>query len=172
MQNWKPRFGEIFFAVQIYHERIFVDEICFTGNEDDEAMCASGNMYQFEQEAQAKADIIKEILGLNSEESRTSLLGRIGNAVTSEIITLLKSHDSEPDFCLGSTPVIQADECDDNNTYTLDSVEVDENGEDIVVDASNCWNSMSLRGENLSVERLCDILDFLKDNEDNIWESC
>lgn len=98
-------------------------------------------------------------------------LRHIRTEAAGTIVDILKrNRDKDADFCLGSTPVISEDPYDDNNTYTLDRVELTEDGEGFTVDASSCSSSMTVRQQDLPLDTLIEIGEFLQENEENIWD--
>lgn len=97
-------------------------------------------------------------------------LKQIRSAVLKDIADLLAAHDGEtldiPYF--GSAPVIFPSPDDqDQDTYTLDRVYSDKGR--IVVDSSSCFNNRSDDADLLDTDTLCEIFDFLQNNEDDIW---
>ena len=99
-----------------------------------------------------------------------SKIQTLRNESVSNILRILKRHNgTEGDFCLGSTPIILEDPFDDNNTYTLDRLELVDNGSDFIADASNCFQNITIKSEDLFLEVLIGIEEFLQDNEKIIW---
>lgn len=88
-------------------------------------------------------------------------------AVESILAILKRNAIFEADFALGSTPIIIEDPYDCDNSFTLDRVYLE--GDTFALDASSCFDNLTRTAEDLTVETLFGILDFLTDNEDDIW---
>ena len=66
----------------------------------------------------------------------------------------------------GSSPIVQEDNTDDNNTMTLDSVSINEKGR-LVFSASNCWTNADFNENNISTDALLNIANWIKENGDD-----
>lgn len=77
-----------------------------------------------------------------------------------------KLHVSDIDDCY--SPIVMEDYMEANNSYTLDAI-LRKNG-DIVFSASNAWNGYDFYINEIGLDFLADILDWLEDNEDEIKE--
>lgn len=98
------------------------------------------------------------------KELRAKIVGQIIDIVTSIDGDELSIVDIEE----GYSPILQEDESDEDNTYTLDTLYV-ENGELYLDGSSSCENS-TWRGSNLNIEILESVLEFLEEHEDEINE--
>lgn len=98
------------------------------------------------------------------KELRAKIVGQI-----IEIVTAIDGDELYiVDIDEGCSPILQEDEFDENNTYTLDKVYV-EQGE-LYLDGSSSYANFTWRGSNLHIEALEDVLEFLKEHEDQIKE--
>lgn len=99
-------------------------------------------------------------------------LQKIRYEALTEISGILTRHQGEtPDFTFGgSTPIVLADEYDDNKTFTLDSVSRDKHG-NLLFDSSSCCSDRTDTEESIPTDALLDIAEFISANEDSIWDS-
>lgn len=104
-------------------------------------------------------------------QNKKSKLQEIRGAIVAGIKDLLVKHEDD-NFDVtdcGSTPVIWPSSDDqDFDTYTLDRIRIDM--EKVLVDSSSSNSSRTDRVEELSADTLLEILDFLEENEDLVWE--
>jgi len=70
----------------------------------------------------------------------------------------------------GCSPVVQEDAYDDNMTYTLDSICLDDDGK-LSFNASSCANNIFLTEDNISTDVLLNIASWLNNNEQEIIEN-
>lgn len=100
-----------------------------------------------------------------------SKLQQIREEIVAGISTILEEHKAyvEDITVCGSTPVIWPSSDDqDFDTFTLDSVYMFSNT--VFVDSSSSNDSRTDRAEELGTDTLVEILEFLENNEDAIWE--
>ena len=98
------------------------------------------------------------------QDVRDSALDSIRMALRGNNIELIEAYDIDP----GSSPIIQEDPFDDNNTYTLDRIILD--GETIYFDGSNASQNCSWNDANIPTDALLDIADYLDMYADEIRE--
>lgn len=104
-------------------------------------------------------------------KTKKSKLQQIREDIIADIRTILEKHslDEMDIISCGSTPVIWPSADDqDFDTYTLDRVYVGR--DNVLVDSSSSDASRTDRAENLGTDTLVNILEFLEDNEELIWE--
>lgn len=104
-------------------------------------------------------------------ENKKTKLQEIRDAVVDGIHDLVvkHKHDVFDVMDLGGTPVIWPSSDDqDFDTYTLDRVRIDK--EDVLVDSSSSDNSRTDRVEDLSTDIIVDLLEFLEEYEEHIWQ--
>lgn len=98
------------------------------------------------------------------------IIENVKKSLVGSVVAILSMHrDDESNFALSSTPVIREDLYDYNNSYTLDRVRLA--GDGFCVDASSCCDSVTIHSDDLKVEEISGILDFILVNKDEIWES-
>ena len=98
---------------------------------------------------------------------------RIRNEVLDAIKALLSAHGLTEvyasDVDQGCSPIIREDPHDGNNSFTLDTLSV--TGGVLTLSISSCWSEETLDESQVDVETLAGILDWLRENEDNLSES-
>lgn len=72
------------------------------------------------------------------------------------------------DLDMGSSPILESDAFDGNNNLTLDRV-ILEKGELYFV-GSSCFGNVTFNEETISTDALCNVADFLEENEEDIAE--
>lgn len=97
---------------------------------------------------QLRAEVVKDIYRIVSATE-------LGNILISEIDE-------------GCSPIIDEDEYDENNTYTLDYVYIE--NDRLFFDGSSSYANYTWNQDNLSVDALCNVLEFLEDHEEKIKE--
>lgn len=99
-------------------------------------------------------------------------LTELRNKIASQIKDIiLSTHNDEIriyDIDEGCSPILQDDEYDENNTYTLDKVYI-YNGI-LYLDGSSSYASFTWRQDNIGIEILAGVLDFLQEHEEEINE--
>lgn len=96
---------------------------------------------------------------------------KIKDELLAAIKEILKKHTEDiMDLTdCGCTPVIWPSADDqDFNTFTMDRIYLDKNGE-ITVESSSSDSNWTNKADQLGVETLADIMDFLEENEKYIW---
>ena len=96
-------------------------------------------------------------------------LKEIRTELVDEIVAIVRKVGGEiyiSDIDKGTSPVLQEDEFDENNTYTLDKVEVTEDG--LSLDGSSAHANFSWTGNNLPIEALEGVLVFLKEHKEEL----
>lgn len=91
------------------------------------------------------------------------------NAVK-ELINIMDKHDCslvETYVCDDTPIVIEGDDCED--TYALDSIRVDEN-KLIIFCCSSSYDNEEVTSKEISTDILIEILEWVKDNEDELFE--
>lgn len=74
------------------------------------------------------------------------------------------------DFSPGESPIVHEDPYgDDNNTFTLDRIDLNDDGT-LSFDSSSCWGNGTDGEDALDIDTLVGIVDWLKDEEDDIYE--
>ena len=73
------------------------------------------------------------------------------------------------DIDMGCSPIIQEDDFDENNTYTLDKISLLPDNR-ISFDGSSSFANYTWVGENIPTDALVGILEFLKDHLEEIKE--
>lgn len=68
------------------------------------------------------------------------------------------------------SPIVFEDYFDSDNTFTLDRINVDDEG-NISIEASSSYNNMSVGLDEIPVDYIEGICDWLFDNEENIREN-
>ena len=98
-------------------------------------------------------------------------LKEIRTEMVKEIVAIVKKAGGEiyiSDIDEGTSPILQEDVCDENYTYTLDKVEVTENG--LFLHGSCAYANFFWTGINLPIEALEGVLVFLKEHEEELNE--
>lgn len=98
-------------------------------------------------------------------------LENLRHEVIEQIISIVNSVGGElyiVDVYGGDSPIVQEDFFDENNTYTLDKITVEEG--ELYLDGSSSYANYTWRGDNLDIIRLVSVLDYLEEHEENIKE--
>lgn len=96
-------------------------------------------------------------------------LKEIRTEMVEEIVAIVRKAGGEiyiSDIDEGTSPILQDDVRDGNNTYFLDKVEVTEDG--LSLDGSSAYANFSWTGNNLPIEALEGVLVFLKEHEEEL----
>lgn len=96
---------------------------------------------------------------------------RIRTQLIADIIAILKNYSIEAldaSDIKTSTPILLQTGLDGNDNYTLDCIRI-ENGE-LLFDGSSCWGKRTWNDGSVTIEALCNIADFLQENEEKIAE--
>lgn len=96
-------------------------------------------------------------------------LKEIRTELVNEIVAIVKKAGGEiniSDIDEGTSPILQDDVRDGNNTYFLDKVEVTDDG--LSLDGSSAYANFSWTGNNLPIEALEGVLVFLKEHEEDL----
>lgn len=107
------------------------------------------------------------------KKSDRSLLETVRNMHIESIRIILETHkfDIMDLSDCGSTPVIYPSSDDqDFDTYTLDRVYIDPKANEILVDSSSSDDNRTDCLSDLATDTLVDIVEFLTDEEDDIWQ--
>lgn len=93
---------------------------------------------------------------------------------TSKIKDFFTKHQLTEIYISDITPTssvtIFNDPCDDNNSETLDRIDFNPETKELSFSSSSCWDSNYWLIEQLQVETIVDILDWLTENEEKIVE--
>lgn len=99
-------------------------------------------------------------------------LAKMRNKIASQIKAIILSTRNDEiriyDIDEGCSPILQEDEYDENNTYTLDKVYL-HNGI-VYLDGSSSHANFTWRQDNIGIEILAGVLDFLQEHEEEIDE--
>lgn len=90
------------------------------------------------------------------------------NAVK-ELINIMAKHDwtSVDTYVCDDTPIIiEGNDCDD--TYALDNISVD--GNKLIFSCSSAYENEEITSDEISTDILIEILEWVKDNEDELFE--
>lgn len=94
------------------------------------------------------------------------------NKIASQIkAIILSTHNDEIriyDIDEGCSPILQDDEYDENNTYTLDKVYLRDGI--VYLDGSSSYANFTWRQDNIDIETLAGVLEFLQEHDDEIKE--
>jgi len=94
------------------------------------------------------------------------------NKIVSQIkAIILSTHNDEIriyDICKGYSPILQEDEFNENNTCTLDKVYLRDGI--VYFDGSSSYASFTWTQDNLGIEILAGVLEFLQEHDDKIKE--
>ena len=97
-------------------------------------------------------------------------LTELRNKIASQIkAIILSTHNDEIriyDIDEGCSPILQEDEYDENNTYTLDKVYLHDGI--VYLDGSSSYASFTWRQDNINIETLAGVLDFLQEHVEDI----
>lgn len=66
------------------------------------------------------------------------------------------------DICECASPIVRTDPANDDYTMTLDRIS--HHGDQLFFDASSCWENATFKEDDLDVETLTDIADWLEEN--------
>lgn len=94
---------------------------------------------------------------------------RIRKELIADIIAILKNNSIEAldaSDIKTRTPILYQTGIDANDTYTLDCIRI-ENGK-LLFDGSSCWGKRTWNEGDVTIEALCNIADFLQENEEKI----
>lgn len=97
-------------------------------------------------------------------EVRDSMIREIKDIMSKYNVTRIDSCDID----YGGSPIVKADDFDDNNTLVLDAIRITEHG--LVFTASSCCVDTEYHEDNIPTDALCDIAEFLCDHEDELAE--
>lgn len=110
------------------------------------------------------------LLALDGEDSAKEALSAIRKAAADKIRSIMKEAGLEEVYAVdineGSSPVVRPDEFDDNNTQTLDSIRLTDDG--LVFCASACCDECEYYEENVPLDALVDIADWLTKNKESL----
>ncbi len=94
------------------------------------------------------------------------------NKIASQIKgIILSTHNDEiriRDIDKGCSPILQKNEYDENDTYTLDKVYL--RNSIVYLDGSNSYAYYTWRQDNINIEILANVLDFLQEHVEKINE--
>lgn len=94
-------------------------------------------------------------------------------AIEENLISLLEEHNVKYIDCfpIGDTPVV-IDCSKDSDTFTLDTIVLhkNSNGTYIEIESSNSYTDEYSLIEDIAIERLIDIYDWVKANEEELFE--
>ena len=97
-------------------------------------------------------------------------LTELRNKIASQIkAIILSTHNDEIriyDIDEGCSPILQEDEYDENNTYTLDKVYLHDGI--VYLDGSSSYANFTWRQDNINIETLAGVLDFLQEHVEEI----
>lgn len=116
--------------------------------------------------------ILTSAWGCTSDEDDALTVKGVRKRVSNKIRRILRSANLNmltiADLDLDSSPIVQEDTMDENNTFTLDHIIVNHDNT-ISIDASSAWaDNLSLEEEEMSTDVLLAIADFLQEHEDDI----
>lgn len=98
-------------------------------------------------------------------EVRDSMIREIKDIMAKYNLTSIDSCDLDA----GCSPIVVPDDFDDNNTLVLDSIRITDDG--LVFTSSSCaYGDVEHYEHNIPTDALCDIAEFLSDNEDELEE--
>lgn len=93
----------------------------------------------------------------------------IRQEINNKIVAMLNKHDFQYEVTiLGDTPVLKSNEYDENLTFTLDCVGI--RNTKVYFEGSSSCESITLWADQIYVEVLIDLYEWLVDNEDEIFE--
>ena len=120
-------------------------------------------------ETESVKDVTKEVT-LEVKETRTNSLTHLRDKAANEIKALMRKHDTEyilaTDINACSVPVVIRHPFDDNHSFTLDDIRL-ENDNLTFGSSSSCENT-SHDENDIPLEVLIEIADWLRDNENKI----
>ena len=95
---------------------------------------------------------------------------KIRTEINQSIIEMLHKHGYhyEVTICIDDTPLLHEDLHDVDNSFTLDCVGI-RNGK-VFFEGSSCFESITLFADQIYIEVLIDIYEWLVDNENEIFE--
>lgn len=110
------------------------------------------------------------LLALDGEDSAKEALSAIRKAAADKIRSIMREAGLGEVYAVdineGSSPVVRPDEFDDNNTQTLDSIRLTDDG--LVFCASACCDECEYYEENIPLDALVDIADWLTKNKESL----
>ncbi len=99
------------------------------------------------------------------------MIDNIRNDITDDIVTFIRLSGEDElfisDFSPGESPIVK-EGVDDSDTYTLDSLIIEKEG--IKFNCSSNWSNISVHEDNISIDNLINILEFLKAYKEDIKE--
>ena len=100
-------------------------------------------------------------------------LNKIRSKAEKAIIKLLTENNLDHVHVLdlsdgNGSPILQSDEFDDNNTFTLDAIVLD--GGKLCFEGSSCNGNLSWTMDTISTDALLDILDYLEEYSEELQE--
>lgn len=98
----------------------------------------------------------------------TELRDKIASEIKAIILSTRNDEIRICDIDEGCSPILQEDEYDENNTYTLDKVYL-HNGI-LYLDGSSSYANFTWRQDNIGIEILAGVLDFLQEHDEEIDE--
>lgn len=112
------------------------------------------------------------LLALGGGDSVKEALSAIRKAAADQIKSVMDEADLEEVYAVdidnGNSPVVRPDEFDDNNTQTLDRIRLTDDG--LVFSASACCGECEYYEENIPLDALVEIADWLVENKENLYE--
>lgn len=110
------------------------------------------------------------LLALGGGDSVKEALSAIRKAAADQIKSVMDEADLEEVYAVdineGSSPVVRPDEFDDNNTQTLDSIYLTDDG--LVFCASACCDEFEYYERNVPLDALVNIADWLTKNKESL----
>lgn len=110
------------------------------------------------------------LLTLDGEDSAKEALSAIRKAAADKIRSIMREAGLEEVYAVdineGSSPVVRPDEFDGNNTQTLDSIRLTDDG--LVFCASACCDECEYYEEKVPLDALVDIADWLTKNKESL----
>lgn len=112
------------------------------------------------------------LLALGGGDSVKEALSAIRKAAADQIKSIMDEAGLEEVYAVdidnGNSPVVRPDEFDDNNTQTLDRIRLTDDG--LVFSASACCGECEYYEENIPLDALVEIADWLVENKENLYE--
>lgn len=112
------------------------------------------------------------LLALGGGDSVKEALSAIRKAAADQIKSVMDEAGLEEVYAVdidnGNSPVVRPDEFDDNNTQTLDRIRLTDDG--LVFSASACCDECEYYEENIPLDALVEIADWLVENKENLYE--
>lgn len=101
-------------------------------------------------------------------EEIKKLRDKIASQIKAIILSTRNDEIRIYDIDEGCSPILQEDEFDENNNYTLDRVYL-HNGL-VYLDGSSSYANFTWRQDNIGIEILAGVLDFLQEHDEEINE--